>query len=40
MKEFNTYRCDKSDYKEEPAFTKDKKGNIHVSEFSFNTLGI
>ena len=40
MKEFNTYRCDKSDSKEEPAFTKDKKGNIHVSEFSFNTLGI
>ena len=40
MKEFNTYRCDKSDNKEEPAFTKDKKGNIHVSEFSFNTLGI
>ncbi len=40
MKEFNTYRCDKSDNREEPAFTKDKKGNIHVSEFSFNTLGI
>tara|TARA_B100000886_G_scaffold331881_1_gene283955 strand:+ start:6050 stop:7216 length:1167 start_codon:yes stop_codon:yes gene_type:complete len=40
IEEFNTYRCDKSYYKEEPNFTKDKKGNIHVSEFSYNTLGI
>lgn len=40
IKEFNTYRCDRSFNKEEPAFTKDKKGNIHISEFSYNTLGI